>query len=57
MNVRGQQHFLLSPLDYQPARADETAGYGRSPFTCLWLARLDLLFINSSQQNIARNSS
>lgn len=32
-------------------------GGGRSPSTCRPLARLDLLVINFSQQNIAHNSS
>ena len=39
-----RQHFLLSPLDYPPARTDGAVNGGRSPFTCRWLARLDLLF-------------
>ena len=31
---KGRQHFLLSPLDYPPARTDGAVNGGRSPFTC-----------------------
>ena len=31
---KGRQHFLLSPLDYPPARTVGAVNGGRSPFTC-----------------------
>jgi len=31
---KGRQHFLLSPLDYPPARTGGAVNGGRSPFTC-----------------------
>ena len=40
---KGRQHFLLSPLDYPPAKTDGAVNGGRSPFTRRWPARLDLL--------------
>ncbi len=31
---KGRQHFLLSPLDYPPARTGGAVNGGRSTFTC-----------------------
>ncbi|MTS45010.1 hypothetical protein DXA17_15410 [Ruminococcus sp. AM58-7XD] len=32
---KGRQHFLLSPLDYPPARTGGAVNGGRSPFILL----------------------